>query len=116
MLKNNKILFPLFISEMVFPGDTDTIQAPSSVYASSVAYGSSRNYVDLTKYPTKTWQARYNNNQYVTFNYPQQLYIVAVEVKGDRGYYVKSFYVKYYDDMTKSFLTYKVRLCRSSHL
>ena len=114
MLKNNTILFVVFKSDLFLPGDADTIQTPSSVSASSVKYLSSYNYADLTKYPTKTWQAGQNNNyQYVIFYYPQQFYIVAIEVKGDGGYYVKSFYIQYYDDMANNFINYKVRLCRN---
>lgn len=97
---------------MMFSGDTDKIQAPSRVRASSTAYNSSANNADLTKNPSTIWRARYNTgNQYLTFDFNQQFYVVAVEMKGDQGHYVKSFYIKYYNETVNQLIDYKVRLC-----
>ena len=95
----------------MFPGDTDKILHPSSVSATSTAYGSSESNADLTKNPTRTWHANYTTNQKLTFDFQQQFYIVALEMKGDQGYYVKSFYLEYYDETAKGFVVYKVRFC-----
>ena len=94
---------------VMFPGDIGTIQRPSSVSATSTASGSSENNADLTKNPTGTWHARYTTNQYLTFNFQQQIYIFAVEMRGDQGYYVKSFCLEYYSETAKQFVVYKVR-------
>ena len=95
----------------MFPGDIGTIQHPSSVRATSTAYDSSENYADLTKNPTQTWHARDTTNQNLTFDFQQQFSIVAVEMRGDQGYYVNSFYLEYYDETAKQYVVYKVRFC-----
>ena len=92
---------------IMFLGDMVTIQTPSSVSASS--YITSEDNADLTKNPTRAWQARdSDNNQFLTFNFQQQFYVVAVEMKGDQGWYVKSFYIEYYNEMGAR-VVYKVR-------
>ncbi|KAI0238003.1 hypothetical protein LSAT2_011371 [Lamellibrachia satsuma] len=88
-------------------GDMENIQPPSSITASSTARGSSTYNADLTKNRTRTWRAHYNSNQYLTFNFQQHIYIVAVETKGDQGHFVKSFYLEYYNETAKQFIVYK---------
>ena len=97
----------------MLPGDTESVQTPSSVTASSTKRGSSTSYADLAKHPTRTWVAHYGNDQqYITFDFPQQFYAVAIERRGEREGYVKSSYIEYYTETVKRFNAYKVRCCR----
>ena len=97
----------------MLPGDTESLQTPSSVTASSTKRGSSASYADLAKHPTGTWVAHNSNDQpYITFDFPQQFYVVAIERKGEREGYVKSFYIEYYNETAKRVNACKVRCCR----
>ena len=108
----NKRLLYGYSYIVMLPGDTDSIQTPSSISASSTKRGSSASYADLAKHPNRTWVAHYNNDQqYLTFHFPQQFYAVAIERKGEREGYVKSFYMEYYNETAKRFIAYKVRCC-----
>lgn len=84
-------------------------QTPSSMSASS----GTTTYGDLETHPTSpnAWRPNsFNVYQYLTLALPEPMYVVAIDTRGyhNKGYYVETYTVEYFNDTSRQWEFYKV--------